>query len=219
LLLKEADVVLLINEPSRTLYQDAYPEVDVGGARFHILPNGVDIEPFRRRWEAPFDFGDRHVVVHVGASPVNWDLIFECADRTPDAGFCIVTPVAPDRRTFQRIRSRQNLRYVAGVAPAEVPRYVTNADAVMIPNPAHTSLRVARLHGQVLQAMAAGKPIVVYYGHPSLQEYGIRVATCVEEFVQELREAIAAGPASYPVDLEPLSWSRIQQQFLSLVGL
>jgi len=220
LLLKEADAVLLINEPSRDLYRKAYPDIDVTDPRFHVVPNGVDIASFQRQWPRPAAYGDRPVAAYVGVAPVDWELVLACAERFEGVDFHIAIPDARlDARTLERIGARANVFHCSGIPPDEVPSWVTNCDVSIVPYAEGSYLHVARLHGKLLQSMAARRPIVAFNLTAELEEHGVAVAADHQQFLQKMARALDDGPRDYPVDLDALDWRPIQDAVAERLGL
>ena len=218
-LLEQADVVLLVNEEGRALYGEAYPQCTLDGSRIQMLPNGVDVSRYRQTYPRPEGFGQRKVAAYVGTWAVDWEVILHCADRLPAVDFQIVRPDRLPRRFRDEVRRRPNVIYTPGIPPAEVPRYITNCDAVIVPYLAGTHLRCLGLHAKLLQAMAAGRPLATLNLAPELKRYGVAVAADREGFLRILREALDAGETTYPVDLEARSWSRFQEGLAAALGL
>ncbi len=218
-LLAEADVVLLVNEEGRDLYAEAYPQCKLDEPRVQILPNGVDVSRYRRTYPKPESFGQRPVALYVGTWAVDWDVILYCADRLPQIDLHVVRPDRLPRRFRREIRRRENVFFTPGIPPSEVPRYITNCDAVMVPYLAGTHLRCLGLHAKLLQAMAAGRPLATLNLAPELDRYGVAVASDRDGFLHILREALAAGETAYPVDLEARSWGRFREGFMAALEL
>lgn len=219
LLLKEADTVLFVNEQRVALCARAYPELDLSGPQYHIVPNGVDVEPFTRQWPRPAEYRDRPVAAYLGVSWVWWDMVFHCARELPEVDFCIVSPTRPSRDDQRELRNYENVIYIPGVPPEDVPRYLTNCDVCMVPYINNPMLETVGMHAKLLQAMAARRPIVASHLSRDFEQYGVAVSNDPNEFIAKLREALKTGTRDYDFDLQARSWTRVQDAFARAMRL
>lgn len=216
-LLTTADLVLPVNDLAVTLFRERIPGFDAQ-ARCEILPNGVECAPYRRRHPCPPDLDHPSTCLYVGARSVDWNAIFHAARALPSSRFVVVCPdAAPTPSQRALLRTLPNVRFHPGIPPLEVPAWVTNASAIMVPNPHGLHLRkpVCGISAKYYQAMAAQKPIVAYQDDPRLATYGISVTSSPEEFARCLAAALTTPSVSYPLDLDRLEWRRIQDAFLA----
>lgn len=216
-IMEEADLSIVVNEEGLALYRRKIPGFD---ARIpHVLlSNGVDIEPYTKEYPAPELLRGRTTLLYVGAWAVEWPLLCRAADECPDCDFVVVCPNYPDAGTLQEAESHGNLHYVPGIPPEEVPAWITNCTAVMVPYvTGFYKNRPLGITAKYYQAMAARKPIVAYCDTPRLEDAGVSVTYTYEEFIAAAKRAVQQKECSYAFDLAGRDWGKITRKFMELL--
>lgn len=212
-----ADMTLVVNDEGLALYRRKIPQFDTR-VRHAVLPNGVDIAPYRARHDVPDPLKKSHTVLYVGAWEVEWALLFEAAARRRDFNYIVVCPNFPDEKIRRRVGDIPNLTYIPGIRPEEVPAWITNCDVVMVPYVTDFyKNRPLGITAKYYQAMAAGKPIVAYCDTPKLAEVGVPVTYGYEDFMRAVEDAMERHEAQYTFDLSDREWPRITQRFLEIL--
>jgi len=164
-----------------------------GGAtrRVHLVPNGVDVEHFRRPHSRPTDLPGSPVAVYVGTlheSRLDSDLILEVARAVPDVTFAFVGPDALEPATRRRLESSANVELLGPRSYEVVPAYLQHADVIVVPhlvNKFTDSLDPIKAY----ECLAVGKPTITtpIAGFRSLA--GDVSVVSRERFAGEVRQA------------------------------
>jgi glycosyltransferase involved in cell wall biosynthesis len=217
-LLERADVVLLVDECARAVYRREYPGLELSGEHRHILPNGVELSAFRTKHDAPAGFPRGPVALYLGAHAPDWEMLAATAKALPNVSVLAVCPEQPSPEQKRKFLSTFNAHYVPGVAPNEVPRYVTNADVVLVPYPREQPrLLTLGLTAKMVQAMAARKPLVAWHVNPDLRSYGVEVCSDEHSYVVAVKRAFTQPRPEYKVEWSDYSERAIQEAFLSII--
>jgi glycosyltransferase involved in cell wall biosynthesis len=178
-----------------------------------VLENGIDLQAFKERHPVPVALSHpRPHACYVGGHRPDYDCIIHCAQKLPEIHFVVVCPEKPRREQERQIRVLDNMTYVPGVPPEQVPAYITNATVVMI---AYARC-IPNLHSKILQAMAASKPIIAFGIAPELSRLGFSVADSYSSFVEMVAKAVHIPSVKYDYDLELRDWSVFKATFLSI---
>ena len=216
-LVREADAVCLVNEEGRRLYQENGYELDA--SKTYLLPNGIDMAAFRAKYEVPEDLAVAESVCYVGGHPPDWRPIFALADKRPDLRIVIVCPEALSPAIAKDVAARSELIYIEGLSPEQVPAYVTNTTVIIIPYPDGWGARPLGMHGKVMQAMYAKKPIVATNLDPSLRSEGIYIESTPESFAERVISFLAGSVPEYKFDFSDKDWSTFKRRFIEYTGL
>ena len=212
-----ADLNIIVNQEGLDLYKrkiDGFEEK----AKYTLLSNGVDIESYQKTYPKPALLNKPNTFLYVGAWEVEWNLLFKACESNKNFNYIVVCPNFPDESVLQKVKSFENLFYVPGIKPQEVPAWITNCDVVMVPYVTDFyKNRPLGITAKYYQAMAAQKPIVAYCDTPKLSEAGISVTYTYEDFIAECQKAIAVGKNSYTFDLKDRQWSKITAKFIELL--
>lgn len=210
--LKECDMSFIVNQEGLDLYREKYASFE-NNVKFQILSNGVDVEKFGLSYPKPEALKKENTALYLGARKAQWDLLLYSAKQCPKINFVIVCPETPP---YDFLNSNlQNLEYISGVTPSEVPAWVTNCDIVIVPNPKGLwKIKPWGITAKYYQAMKACKPIVSFEDTPRLKtEFDVDVAYSKEEFVEYVQKAMSKkGVVSYT--LEDKDWKRITASFI-----
>ena len=213
-IMKEVDLNLFVHPGYEQFYSskisDFYETI-----KFKTISNGVDIEPFEKKYEIPEELKKNNTALYIGAWKVDWELIFKVAEIKQNFNFIIICPNQPENTTLERIKGYSNVIYIPGILPKEIPMWLTNCDVFIIPY--EKGVRTNRGFGitaKYYQAMAAKKPIVAYNEIPQVAEVGIPVVHTTEDFIAELEKAMLSPVVAYNFDLESKRWSNLKKVFV-----
>lgn len=216
-MLKDADLVLLVNDKGLEAYKKEIPDFE-NSVNYEILSNGVDIESYLKTYEKPEALKKENTMLYVGAWEVEWNLIFECADKHTEYNFIIVCPNVPEKGILSQLANHKNVNYIPGIKPAEVPAYITNCSVVIVPYVTDFYRdRPLGITAKYYQAMAAGKPIVAYHDTQLLKDAGAEVTYSYEDFEKALEKALKNPSPEYSFNLKDRTWEKICAKFLEQI--
>lgn len=217
-MLLKADKTLIVNNEGLEAYRNIIPDFDQK-VKYLILPNGVDLAPYMRRYPEPELMKGKKSVVYVGAWGVEWELLFKAAEELPKLDFFVVCPNYPEKGVLNRVEKIKNLTYVPGIKSTEVPSWITNSTVVMVPYVTDFYKdRPLGITAKYYQAMAAHKPIVAYSDTEKLKDVGVSVTYSYEDFISEIQKAASEKYRSYDFDLTGREWTKIGKKFLEEVS-
>lgn len=212
-ILRRSDLSLLVNDGSINIYKKHIPDFETS-INYKVLTNGVDIEPFEQKYPCPNELNKKNNILYIGAWKPDWDLVFESAIKNQDLNFTIICPNQPSSFIKEKIKEIDNLTYIPGIMPAEIPQWMTNCDVFMVPYNKEDGSRISGITAKYFQAMAAKKPIVAYYDTPLLNGLGIPVTHSYEEFIKEIRNSLTMKKRIYNYNLQNKRWSLLKKQFI-----
>lgn len=216
-LLLNCDKALIVNKLGVELYRRNMPDFDKR-VNYEILSNGVDSSAYKLKYDCPAVLKKNNTALYMGALPPNMAVAFYVAEKLPDINFILVCPEPLGEEDAAKISSFKNITYVPGVAPKEVPSWVTNANLIIVPYPDNRyRLKPWGITAKYYQAMVAGKPIVAYHDTEELREYGISVTYTKDDFASAIREHIKDGVINYDFDGNSMDWSVKTGRFLSVL--
>lgn len=216
-ILYSADLNILVNNEGLEAYKKSVPDFD-SNVKYTILSNGIDINSYTKSYPVPELLQKQNSILYVGAWAVEWPLLFKAANENPDFNFIVVCPNYPSVEIQNTVKATQNLFYVPGIKPSEVPAWITNCSVVMVPYVTDFYKdRPLGITAKYYQAMAAHKPIVAYCDTPKLTEAGAVVTYTYEDFITAIQNAVKAGSINYSFDLKNREWENITKQFIELV--
>ena len=216
-MLYSADLNILVNNEGLEAYRNSVADFD-NRANYIILSNGIDINSYTKSYTTPELLKKPNTILYVGAWEVEWPLLFKSASENPDFNYIVVCPNYPSQEIQNKVEETQNLFYVPGIKPAEVPAWITNCSVVMVPYVTDFYKdRPLGITAKYYQAMAAHKPIVAYCDTPKLTEAGAVVTYTYDDFIAAVRDAVKTGTKDYSFDLQDRRWETITQKFIELV--
>lgn len=214
-ILQTADLSLIVNNEGVAAYKKSIPDFDQKVA-YQVLSNGIDLDSYKKSYAVPAILNKPNTVLYVGAWEVEWPLLFEAAQKLPQCNFVVVCPNYPADKILNQVEAVENLTYVPGIKPDQVPAWITNCTVVMVPYVTDFYKdRPLGITAKYYQAMAACKPIVAYCDTPKLSDVGISVTYSYEDFISALQQALSQGSQHYQFDLQGREWSEICQKFIS----
>lgn len=217
-MLKLADRVLTVNEESIEGYRFKFPKL-FNKSKFICLPNGVDVSEYKKQYEIPELLEDQTTACYIGSFLPDWNLLEKTVQVLPEIRFVIITPHSLDQEAKRIVDSNDNLFYIDGIPPRDVPKWITNCNVVIQPfckEYGHKDKLSLGLTAKNYKAMAANKPIVGFEIPMSLSRYGLITTETVEAFIDGIRLAITQTPKVYDFDIESRNWTKICEDFLKI---
>lgn len=166
------------------------------GRRPILLPQGVDFEHFHHpvvnRAPAPEELAripsPRILFMGIIAPWVDVDLLAEIAKSYPKASLVLLGPVRTD---VGRLRQEPNVHFLGQRPYEEIPAYLANCDAAIIPFRQNALTRYVNPL-KLLEYMAAGLPVVsTWLPHLSRFDGLIYCAQSSDEFISQVGRALA----------------------------
>lgn len=214
-LLKQADIVFLVNKQGYDAYKKYIPDFDES-VNYRIMSNGVDLQEYKQKYPVPELLKKKNTALYVGARIIDWKMILEAAQLAPEINFIIVCPVMAPAFFMNGVKALTNLIFINGIPRKEVPSWVTNADVIIVPNiPNWYKSAPWGMTAKYYQAMAAGKPIVAYHDLPDFNNYEIKVTYNTKDFINAIRESFLEKEKEYPINLEEKNWNNICNYFFN----
>lgn len=213
-MLYKADKVLIVNDEGVEIYKKCIPDFDKK-VKYSVLSNGIDIDSYTKTYNCPEVLKDKKTVLYVGAWEVEWNLIFKAAKETADFNYVVVCPNYPSASIIKEVEKHENVIYVPGIKPSEVPAWITNCNVVMVPYVTDFYKdRPLGITAKYYQAMAAQKPIVAYSDTPKLKDVGIATTYTYEDFISEVKKAFLSESRIYNFNLKDRTWEKVCTAFL-----
>lgn len=209
----KSDKTICVNEESVTAYKSAIPDFEKK-VSFCIIPNGVDLDAYKKKYDCPLPLQNKKTALYVGAVDIEWNLILEASKKISDANFVIVCPNYPNKKIAKEISKHINIVYIPGVKPNEVPAWISNCTVFIVPYKKNFQKKIPiSLTAKHYQAMAAKKKIVSFCDSPAITKYGIRTTFYYHDFISEVREALKNPHIEYEFNLDERNWNRICEHF------
>lgn len=215
--IRRCDFIFPVNQDGVDLYKEKIN--DFPDDRYEIVSNGIEIEAYGKKYPRPLEYGDlKNIASYIGARPAEWDLIVYSAAKLPEVNFFIICPENPTEKFKAALLKFDNIHYIQGISPSQVPQFVTNADMIIVPNP--TCMYKSFPWGvtaKYYQAMYSKKPIVSYHDNEKVEQLGIPVAFTYDEFAEMVNENIKKGETSYNIDLVSKDWNKLAQKIITII--
>lgn len=216
-MLYTADLSIIVNQEGVEAYRSSIPDFEEK-VNYTVLSNGIDLESYKKSYPIPKTLEKPNTILYVGAWEVEWNLLFEAANKLPESNFIVVCPNYPSTKILEQVKQISNLEYVPGIKPSEVPAWITNCSVVMVPYVTDFYKdRPLGITAKYYQAMAAGKPIVAYCDTPKLKEVGVTVTYKYEDFINAIKNVLSKENQKYQFDLQGRNWNDICQKFIHLI--
>lgn len=215
-ILFNADLVLLVNKENFVTVTGFYKEY-TKSKNCAILNNGVDMNAYLQTYSTPNALQKENTVLYVGARDIDWDMVVEAAKLDKHLNFVIVCPEVPNANFLNYTNFKNtNLFYIDGIEPKDVPKYITNADVVIVPNPKNRyKTKNWGITAKYLQAMAARKPIVAYHDGEYLKDYEIEPVYNTTDFLKKINTALNKPVVNY--NLPERDWTALTDKFYSSI--
>lgn len=164
-----------------------------------VLPHGCDLDRFGTAASPANDLPtDRPVAGFYGslADWLDYDLLVETARLCPDWDFVFIGNVTTDASGLEVLKAMPNTRFLGARDHADLPAYVQNWDASLLPFVDNAQIRACNPL-KLREYLAAGTP-VVSTTFPALAPYRnhVAVVATAREFAQALDVAAQEGQAA-----------------------
>ena len=217
--LLNCDKALIVNKQGVELYRKNIPDFD-NKVNYEIISNGVDSKAYKLKYDCPKELMRPNTALYMGALPPNMEAVFYAAERLKDVNFIVVCPEPLSEKDEVKRKTMENITYIPGVLPKEVPAWVTNTNLVIVPKPEGVyKYKPWGIIAKYYQAMVARKPVVAYHDTEELLSYGISVTYTKEDFVKAIYNHIHDGDVNYNFDSGSMDWTVKTQQFLSAIDI
>lgn len=219
-MLKIADKIVAVNKEAINGYMKVFPDTFNINKSF-VLSNGVDLRAFRSSYPKPKLLQGKKSACYIGAFKPDFELMIKTALEIPEATFVLISPHEIDYELNERINSINNLVFIPGISPNEVPKWITNCTVVIQPFPKSLGYALktsVNLTAQNYKAMAARKPIIAYQIPMYLSKYGIVTTDTPDSFIQEVKKALYNEKETHydNVNLNELDWNRLCKKFIEI---
>lgn len=217
-ILFNADFVFIVNTENLNTITSFYKEYKVA-TNYSILNNGVDLKAYTKKYAIPVILKKNNTVLYVGARDIEWDMVVEAAKMDSTINYFVITPEKPNTNFLDYTKNKStNLFFINGIKPSEVPKYLTNANVVMVPNPKDRYIgKNWGITAKYLQAMAAKKPIVAYHDGDYLKKYAIEPVFTTKDFVEKIKEGLTQKEVNYNIDFNKRDWEFLKKEFYKKV--
>ena len=176
--------------------------------RVSLIPNGVDIEHFRRPRPRPDDLPDGPVAVYVGTlhdARTDVKLVKEVADALPHASIVLVGPNSLGQESQRQLAGLANVILLGPRPYSDVPAYLQHADVVIVPHlisPFTESLDPIKTYEcLVVDTPTVATPVAGFRDHPDALNVVDRDA-----FPARVAEVISGNAAPAP-RTNPIGWN------------
>jgi glycosyltransferase involved in cell wall biosynthesis len=172
-----------------------------------LIPNGVDVEHFRRPRPRPGDLPEAPVAVYVGSlhdARIDIELVAELARTLPQLNLVLVGPNSL-RHDSQRLLDEHPNVLLLGPRPyADVPAYLQHADVVVVPHrvsPFTESLDPIKAY----ECLAVATPTVAT-PVAGFREHSAELNIVDREAFVALVAKVVSEPARFFRETEPAGW-------------
>ncbi len=198
----------------------------------HPFPSGVDTAHFAPARGSLADPADQAAIPHprlgfygVIDERLDQDLLAAVADLRPDLHFVLVGPVV--KVDPARLPRRPNLHYLGAKSYTELPAYVANWDAALMPFAINAATRFIS-PTKTPEYLAAGRPVVSTPIADVVRQYGkmraVSIAATPAAFAEAVDAALrlARTPAAWRPEadavLADMSWDRTWSRMAAFIN-
>jgi glycosyltransferase involved in cell wall biosynthesis len=198
-------------------------------ANIHLFPSSVEVDHFQRARRPMADPEVQRNLPHprIGFAGViderlDRELLAGVAARRPDYSFVLVGPVVKIPNDY--LPRANNLHYVGMQAYHDLPRFLSNWDAAMLPFARNDATRFIS-PTKTPEYLAAGRPVVATSIQDVVRPYGelglVHIADEPDSFADALDVALTGASTQWreAVDrhLSTLSWDRTWHEMHELI--
>lgn len=195
----------------------------------HLFPSSIDAEHFRRAREKLADPADQK---RIGRPRIGYcgviderldaDLLDRAAAARPDWNFVMVGPIV--KVTPAELPHRDNIHYLGQKSYGELPSYLSNWDAAMMPFARNEATRYIS-PTKTPEYLAAGLPVVSTRIQDVVRPYGERgwvyLADDQAEFDAAIQRALEPAPAGRQEEIDRFlalqSWDQTWKRMQGLI--
>jgi glycosyltransferase involved in cell wall biosynthesis len=173
-----------------------------------LVPNGVDVEHFRRARQRPSDLPLAPTAVYVGSlheARLDVELVADFATALPHLSVVLVGPDSLDADSRRLLARHPNVSLLGRKPYRDVPAYLQYADVVIVPHrvtPFTESLDPIKAY----ECLAVETPTVATPVAGFREYVGELNIAPPDEFSQRVADVLS-GEGSTPRDVEPVDWS------------
>jgi glycosyltransferase involved in cell wall biosynthesis len=173
-----------------------------------VVPNGVDVDHFRRPRPRPPDLTGAPTAVYVGSlhdARLDVELVVELAEALPQLNVVLVGPnsLGPEARSL--LASRRNVSLLGAKPYEDVPAYLQHADVIIVPHrvtPFTDSLDPIKAYECLaIPTPTVATPVAGFREH--VRELNI---AATHQFSQRVADVLS-GEGSSTRDVEHVDWS------------
>lgn len=200
--LRHLDKLALETADEVVVCSRALAESRGNGRAVSLIPNGVDVEHFRRPRKRPEDLPSSPVAVYVGSlhdARIDTELVLDLARRLPHLQLALVGPDGLDGASRKALEQLANVHLLGPRRYEDVPAYLQHADVVVVPHrvsPFTNSLDPIKAYESLaVDPVTVATPVAGFRDQPSI------VVAEREEFVAAVADVLSAGTRR--ADTEP----------------
>ena len=184
------------------------------GRSVSLIPNGVDVDHFRRPRQRPNDLPKRPAAVYVGSlhdARIDVELVVELARTLPHVSFAFVGPNSLSSRSRQLLQALPNFSLLGQRPYRDVPAYLQHADVIVVPH--RVSAFTESLDPiKVYECLAVDSPTVAtaaagFRDYPKALHVVDR-----NQFATRVSDVLA-GPSGTHERVEPVGWRQRALEF------
>jgi teichuronic acid biosynthesis glycosyltransferase TuaH len=135
--LRRLDEMALRDAGQVVVCSEALAETRRGSGQVVIIPNGVDIEHFRRVRGRPADLSNPPIAVYVGTlhdARIDVELVVELARGLPSLSVVLIGPDALSSGSRARLNRLPNVQLLGPRPYSSIPAYLQHADVIIVPH-------------------------------------------------------------------------------------
>jgi glycosyltransferase involved in cell wall biosynthesis len=179
-----------------------------------LVPNGVDVDHFRRPRPRPPDLPAAPTAVYVGSlhdARLDVELVAELADALPGINVTLVGPDSLGSESHSLLASRPNMHLLGARPYADVPAYLQHADVVIVPHrvsPFTESLDPIKAYECLaITTPSVATPVAGFREHADALHVVGR-----ENFTARVAEVVSSAPGRAN-RIEPAEWDTRSRAF------
>lgn len=183
-----------------------------------LIPNGVDLEHFRRPAARPADLPGSPTAVYVGTQHedrLDVKLCVELSERLPHLNLVLIGPSSLGERSAAALGARPNIHLLGPRPYRDVPAYLQHAEVIVVPHritPFTESLDPIKAY----ECLAVDTPTVATAVAGFRELAGEVVVVRRDDFVRAVGGVLEQPPDGGPRRLPP-SWTARAEEFASVV--
>jgi glycosyltransferase involved in cell wall biosynthesis len=183
-----------------------------------VVPNGVDVEHFRRPQPRPSDLPAASTAVYVGSlhdARLDVELVDDLADALPQLSVVLVGPDSLGRESHDVLARHPNVHLLGARPYAVIPAYLQHADVVIVPHrvtPFTESLDPIKAY----ECLATATPTVAT-PVSGFREYAEALHVVGRENFKQCVAEVVSSPPNRDNRFEPVDWDTRSRAFERLL--